>query len=79
MANGNAPDQIIASHTKGSNDPAFWPQYSYTRPLCPYPEVARWTGKGDWKDAANWVCKVMGLGVSAEQNDPANLLYGMKR
>jgi hypothetical protein len=33
----------------------------------------------NWKDAANWVCKAMGLGVSAEQNDPANLLYGMKR
>ena len=72
MEQGVAPDKIIASHsTAGVVD--------FTRPLCPYPQVARWTGTGDWKDAANWVCKAMGLGVSAEQNDPANLLYGMKR
>ena len=72
MANGNAPDQIIASHSTNN-------VVDFTRPLCPYPQVARWTGEGDWKDAANWRCKAMGLGVLAEQNDPANLLYGLKR
>jgi len=63
---------LIASHSTNN-------VVDFTRPLCPYPQVARWTGKGDSKVAANWVCKAMGLGVSAEQNDPANLLYGMKR
>ena len=29
-----------------------------TRPLCPYPEVARWTGTGSTDDAANFVCVV---------------------
>ena len=28
-----------------------------TRPLCPYPNVARWTGAGSTDDAANFVCK----------------------
>jgi hypothetical protein len=27
-----------------------------TRPLCPYPEVARWKGTGSTNDANNFVC-----------------------
>jgi hypothetical protein len=27
-----------------------------TRPLCPYPEVERYLGKGDANDAKNFVC-----------------------
>jgi feruloyl esterase len=27
-----------------------------TRPLCPYPQVARYKGRGDVESAANWVC-----------------------
>ena len=27
-----------------------------TRPLCPYPEVARWKGSGSTNDAANFAC-----------------------
>jgi feruloyl esterase len=27
-----------------------------TRPLCPYPQVARWTGAGDTNDAATFAC-----------------------
>ncbi|MGD0012313.1 MAG: tannase/feruloyl esterase family alpha/beta hydrolase [Terriglobia bacterium] len=46
---GKAPDTIIASHmTKGVVD--------MTRPLCPYPEVARWKGTGSPNDAANYAC-----------------------
>jgi feruloyl esterase len=46
---GVAPDKIIASHqTKGVVD--------MTRPLCPYPQVARWTGTGSTIDAANFKC-----------------------
>jgi Tannase and feruloyl esterase len=44
-----APDKIIASHvTRGRVD--------MTRPLCPYPEVAKWKGSGSTHDAANFVC-----------------------
>jgi feruloyl esterase len=28
-----------------------------TRPLCPYPQSAEYTGSGSLKDAANWVCR----------------------
>jgi len=50
---GKAPDQIIA--TKYTNDD---PTQSalFSRPLCPYPSVARWNGTGDASDAANWSC-----------------------
>ncbi|MGD0841510.1 MAG: tannase/feruloyl esterase family alpha/beta hydrolase [Candidatus Acidiferrales bacterium] len=46
-----APDKIIATHrTNGVAD--------RTRPLCPYPQVARYTGTGSDDDAANFVCKM---------------------
>ncbi len=46
---GKAPDQIIASHsTAGKVD--------RTRPLCPYPQVAKYKGTGSIDDAANFVC-----------------------
>jgi len=47
---GTAPDQLIASHrTNGVVD--------RTRPLCPYPQAASWTGTGSSDDAANFVCR----------------------
>jgi feruloyl esterase len=41
-----APVQIM-----GSN-----PQSGLTRPLCPYPQYAKYKGNGDLKDGANWAC-----------------------
>jgi feruloyl esterase len=47
---GKAPDRIIASHeTDGKTD--------RTRPLCPYPQTARYQGSGSIDAAANFVCK----------------------
>jgi feruloyl esterase len=47
---GKAPNQMIASHsTNGKID--------RTRPLCPYPQVAKYQGPGSQDDAANFVCK----------------------
>ena len=47
---GRAPDQIVASRApKGIVD--------RTRPLCPYPQVATYTGTGSTDDAANFVCR----------------------
>jgi feruloyl esterase len=43
---GKAPDKIIASRA----EPAF------TRPLCPFPEEARYNGSGDRGNASNWKC-----------------------
>jgi feruloyl esterase len=46
---GAAPDRIIASHsTNGKVD--------RTRPLCVYPQVARWKGAGSTDEAANFAC-----------------------
>jgi feruloyl esterase len=47
---GTAPARLEASHsTNGRVD--------RTRPLCPYPQVARYTGTGSIDDAANFICK----------------------
>ena len=48
---GIAPDKLIASHsTNGKVD--------RTRPLCPFPQVAKYTGTGSIDDAANFVCRL---------------------
>jgi len=31
-------------------------QPPFTRPLCPWPKTARYTGKGSIRDAANFTC-----------------------
>jgi feruloyl esterase len=45
-----APDRILASRVKNG-------VIDRTRPLCPYPKVATYTGKGSTDEAANFVCK----------------------
>jgi feruloyl esterase len=48
---GEAPAQIPASRTVNG-------AVNRTRPLCPYPQVARYSGSGSIDEAANFVCKV---------------------
>ena len=48
---GVAPDQVIATKRTGANAPA-----QLTRPLCPYPQVARYKGSGSTDEAANFNC-----------------------
>ena len=46
---GVSPTRIVASHaTEGV--------IHRTRPLCPYPQVARWKGSGSTDDAVNFEC-----------------------
>ncbi|WP_105567607.1 tannase/feruloyl esterase family alpha/beta hydrolase [Microbacterium halophytorum] len=59
---GEAPDRIVATargagNPAGANNevPADW-SADRTRPLCPYPEVARYTG-GDPESAESFACK----------------------
>ena len=47
VENGNEPEKIVAT---GVSFPGR------TRPLCPYPSYAQYTGKGSSEDAANFVC-----------------------
>ena len=43
---GTAPKQLEGHGANG-----------LTRPLCPYPQSAQYTGSGDLKDGQNWSCK----------------------
>jgi feruloyl esterase len=49
VASGTAPKQIVASHlTAGKVD--------RTRPLCPFPQVAKYKGAGSTDEAENFTC-----------------------
>jgi feruloyl esterase len=47
---GTAPDRVLASKVDGSG------KVLRTRPLCPYPQVAVWDGKGSTDDAGSFAC-----------------------
>jgi feruloyl esterase len=46
---GKAPDSIQAARVVGN-------RIEMTRPLCPYPQIAKYTGTGSTNDAQNFVC-----------------------
>lgn len=48
---GQAPDSVLATAPSGTP----WP--GRTRPLCPYPKVARYKGTGSIEDANNFSCQ----------------------
>ncbi len=48
---GKAPDALIASHAANG-------KVDRTRPLCPYPQVAKYKGAGTIDEAANFSCQV---------------------
>jgi hypothetical protein len=50
---GVAPREIIATKYQG-DDPAKG--VKMTRPLCPYPQSAKYKGSGNTNDAANFIC-----------------------
>ena len=52
---GIAPDRLIASRVSDN-------RVNMTRPVCPYPQVAQYTGVGSTNDAANFV-----IGYQADQ------------
>jgi len=46
---GKAPDQIVASHMSNGRP-------DRTRPLCPYPQVAKYRGSGSIDEASSFTC-----------------------
>ena len=55
VESGTAPAQIIGTKYV-DGDPAKG--VAFQRPLCPYPQVARYKGSGEMNDAANFTCAV---------------------
>jgi feruloyl esterase len=53
VESGTAPAKIVATKYM-DGDPAKG--VALQRPLCPYPQVAKYNGSGDMKDAANFAC-----------------------
>ena len=60
---GQAPDRIIATARGAGNAggvnaelPADW-SATRTRPLCPYPQIARYSGSGSIESAASFECR----------------------
>ncbi len=59
---GEAPEQVVAkargagANVVNTEVPATW-SAARTRPLCPYPKVARYNGSGDVESAASFTCK----------------------
>jgi feruloyl esterase len=49
VENGKAPDRIVATNPPN--------QKQMSRPLCPYPQIAKYTGSGSTDDAADFECK----------------------
>jgi feruloyl esterase len=49
VEHGTAPQRIVAAKIDDE-------KVVRTRPLCAYPQVAKYTGSGDSEDAANFAC-----------------------
>jgi feruloyl esterase len=49
VESGIAPTSVLASHRTGA-------VVNRTMPLCPYPQIAKYKGAGDVKDAASFAC-----------------------
>jgi feruloyl esterase len=49
VSNGKAPEQMLAEHVAGN-------KVDRSRPLCPYPLVAKYKGSGSIDEAANFTC-----------------------
>lgn len=58
---GMAPSVLAASHSaeqQGAPGAPAVPSKAFTRPVCRFPEVAKYKGQGDEADAASWQCAV---------------------
>ena len=55
VENGVAPERIVGTAPATGN-----PFPGRTRPLCPYPQYAHYTGSGDINSEANFVCRADG-------------------
>ena len=71
VEDGAAPASMIAGNSNPASVPPA-PIYTYlpvtrTRPLCPYPQFAQYTGTGSSEDAVNFTCAEPSVGVILSQ------------
>ncbi|MGH6831256.1 MAG: tannase/feruloyl esterase family alpha/beta hydrolase, partial [Methylocella sp.] len=69
---GVAPDRVIAAKRKtvDPKSPAI-----RTRPLCPYPQVARYKGSGSTDEAANFACVTEKPGANLKRNSKKRVVH----
>ena len=67
VEHGVAPTRMVA--TKYTDDAATTRTVRLTRPLCPYPQVARYSGSGDPDDERSFTCDGRGAGDEDQEGD----------
>jgi hypothetical protein len=55
---GTAPDTIVAAKDATKDSDGDHDHAKMTRPLCAYPQSAKYKGRGDSNDAANFTCEL---------------------
>ena len=64
---GRAPDMIVATRGPAAGGPPGAPppapRAPIARPLCPYPQYARYSGTGDVAEAGSFRCVAAGAGA----------------
>ncbi|KAI5459542.1 Tannase/feruloyl esterase [Mariannaea sp. PMI_226] len=55
---GHAPNEIIATTWKNPYDPTTG--VLRQRPICPYPQIAKWNRRGDINRSSSWSCGCIG-------------------
>jgi hypothetical protein len=68
VEHSTAPESIVATKYV-DDDPARG--IVMTRPLCPYPQVAKYTGHGSTNEASNFVCRLPGSLGDGEERQSA--------
>jgi feruloyl esterase len=77
VENGQAPDALMShvvdrQYTPGIPKAPALAVPNWTMPLCKFPEMAKFSGKGDVKDGANWSCsardtRMLNIGETGRQ------------
>ena len=71
VESGVAPKSVIATQWRKDGD--IESGVLRTRPLCPYPAEARWTGVGSRDEAANYSCGIKRVVFSYWRTTPSNV------
>lgn len=71
---GIVPEQIVATHSINHRDRGV---VDRLRPLCPYPKVAVYSGKGDTNEATSFVCREPSMPPGRRGTHSAGIVGGL--